>query len=87
MGRGGLVVRSPPRDRRVPDSKPDFTKEPPCKRVWHTSNPSGPNALPPERSGSLERGYRLRCHPRHLTTTQNYKVRSKIAFVLLQNRK
>ncbi|GBM84881.1 hypothetical protein AVEN_130537-1 [Araneus ventricosus] len=29
-GRGGLVVRSRPRDRRVAGSKPDFTKNPPC---------------------------------------------------------
>ncbi|GBO33666.1 hypothetical protein AVEN_147783-1 [Araneus ventricosus] len=30
MGRGGLVVRSRPRDRRVAGSKPDSTEDPPC---------------------------------------------------------
>ncbi|GBN26834.1 hypothetical protein AVEN_249248-1 [Araneus ventricosus] len=29
-GRGGLVVRSRPRDRRVAGSKPDSTEDPPC---------------------------------------------------------
>ncbi|GBN35132.1 hypothetical protein AVEN_133859-1 [Araneus ventricosus] len=41
-----LVVRSRLRDQRVPGSKPDSTEEPPCKRVWCTFNPSGPNVLP-----------------------------------------
>ncbi|GBM45222.1 hypothetical protein AVEN_63833-1 [Araneus ventricosus] len=40
--RGGQVVRSRPRDRRVPVSKPDSTEESLCKRVWCTT---GPNAL------------------------------------------
>ncbi|GBM26083.1 hypothetical protein AVEN_12844-1 [Araneus ventricosus] len=30
-------------------------------------------------------GSQLRCRPRHLTAIQNYKVRPKIALVLLQN--
>ncbi|GBM33514.1 hypothetical protein AVEN_273010-1 [Araneus ventricosus] len=42
-GRCGLVIRSRPRCRRVPGSKPDSTEGPPCKRVWCTLNPSGPN--------------------------------------------
>ncbi|GBN67708.1 hypothetical protein AVEN_134085-1 [Araneus ventricosus] len=29
-GRGGLVVRSRPRDRRVAGSQPDSTEDPPC---------------------------------------------------------
>ncbi|GBL89048.1 hypothetical protein AVEN_255191-1 [Araneus ventricosus] len=44
-GCGGLVVSSRLRGRRVPGSKPDSTEEPPCKWVWCTLNPSGPNFL------------------------------------------
>ncbi|GBM86926.1 hypothetical protein AVEN_132317-1, partial [Araneus ventricosus] len=32
IGRGGLVVRSRPRDRRVAGLKPDSTEDPPCMR-------------------------------------------------------
>ncbi|GBO08876.1 hypothetical protein AVEN_123149-1 [Araneus ventricosus] len=39
--RSDLVVTSGPRNRRVPGSKPDSTKETPCKRAWWTPNPSG----------------------------------------------
>ncbi|GBL85322.1 hypothetical protein AVEN_222777-1 [Araneus ventricosus] len=39
------------RGRRVPGSKPDYTEEPPCKRVWSTLNPSGTNLLPLIRFG------------------------------------
>ncbi|GBL90597.1 hypothetical protein AVEN_179496-1 [Araneus ventricosus] len=54
MGSGGLVVRSQPRGRRVPDPKPDSTEEPPCKRVWCTPNPSRPNTLLLMWCGSLQ---------------------------------
>ncbi|GBM43566.1 hypothetical protein AVEN_67078-1, partial [Araneus ventricosus] len=36
--RGDLVVSSRFRDRRVPDSKPEATKEPPCMLAWCTLN-------------------------------------------------
>ncbi|GBM96036.1 hypothetical protein AVEN_240227-1 [Araneus ventricosus] len=39
------MVRSRPRGRRDPGSKPYSTDESPCKLAWHTPNPSGPNAL------------------------------------------
>ncbi|GBN26531.1 hypothetical protein AVEN_40262-1 [Araneus ventricosus] len=42
--------------RRVPGSKPDSSEGPPCKRVWCTLNPSGPNLLWLVCCGSLERG-------------------------------
>ncbi|GBL87933.1 hypothetical protein AVEN_192093-1 [Araneus ventricosus] len=79
-GRGCLMVRSRPRGRRVPGSKPVSTEEQPC-----TLNTSGPNVLPLVRCGSLERGCQLRCRPRHLTTFQNDEIRPKIALVFLQN--
>ncbi|GBN90589.1 hypothetical protein AVEN_180277-1 [Araneus ventricosus] len=82
---GVLVVRSRPRGERIPGSKPDSTEEPQCKRVWLKLNPSGPNVLPLVWCGSLERGCKLRCRPRHLTTVQNYEVCPKIPLVLIQN--
>ncbi|GBM00994.1 hypothetical protein AVEN_55507-1 [Araneus ventricosus] len=77
-GRDGLVVRSRPRGRRVPCSKPDSTKEPSRKRVWCTLNPSGPNPLPPVWCGSLE-GVPAQ------VSSSNYVLGPKIAFVLLQS--
>ncbi|GBO46702.1 hypothetical protein AVEN_95959-1 [Araneus ventricosus] len=72
--------------RRVPDTKPDSTEDPLC---------IGPVARQIIRSGQTSSrwcgveacsgGYQLRCRPRHLTAVQNYEVRPKIAFVLLQN--
>ncbi|GBM71090.1 hypothetical protein AVEN_146305-1 [Araneus ventricosus] len=55
QARGGLVIRSRPRDRRVPGLKPDSTEEPPCKWVWCTLNPSAPHVLPLVWCESLER--------------------------------
>ncbi|GBL89145.1 hypothetical protein AVEN_14400-1 [Araneus ventricosus] len=43
------------------------------------------NVLPLVWRGSLERGFQLRCCPRHLTVVQNYEVRPKRDLVLLQN--
>ncbi|GBM01976.1 hypothetical protein AVEN_269576-1 [Araneus ventricosus] len=83
-GLSGLVVRSQPLDRRVPGLKPNSTEEPPCKRVWYTLNPWGPNVLPLVWCGSLESGCQLKCCPFHLTVVQNYEIRPKIALVLLQ---
>ncbi|GBM26741.1 hypothetical protein AVEN_175894-1 [Araneus ventricosus] len=80
-GLGGLVVSSRPRGRRVPIAKPDSAKEPACKWVWCTLDPSGLLVW----CGSLERGCELRCGSRHLTMAQNCEFRSKIALVLLQN--
>ncbi|GBM22933.1 hypothetical protein AVEN_136354-1 [Araneus ventricosus] len=45
-GSGGLVVKSRPRGRRVPGSKPYPIKELPRKQVRCTPNQLGPNALP-----------------------------------------
>ncbi|GBN38379.1 hypothetical protein AVEN_177904-1 [Araneus ventricosus] len=42
-------------DRRVPGLNPDSIEEPPCKRVWCTLNPPGPNVLPLVWCGNLER--------------------------------
>ncbi|GBO04771.1 hypothetical protein AVEN_138629-1 [Araneus ventricosus] len=53
--RGCLVVRSRLQGQRVPGSKPDSIQELPCKRVWCTINPSGPNVLPLVRRERLER--------------------------------
>ncbi|GBN21770.1 hypothetical protein AVEN_155632-1 [Araneus ventricosus] len=44
-GRGGLVVGYRLRGRRVPGSKPDFTKDPPCMRACQIIC-RAPNALP-----------------------------------------
>ncbi|GBM52830.1 hypothetical protein AVEN_154164-1 [Araneus ventricosus] len=55
-GRGGLVIRSRPRNRRVAGSKLDSTEDPPfMEHTLHTQS-YGPNALPLVRHGSLERG-------------------------------
>ncbi|GBN66171.1 hypothetical protein AVEN_177699-1 [Araneus ventricosus] len=40
-----MLARSRLRSQGVPGSKPDSTKELPCKRVWCTLNPSGRNVL------------------------------------------
>ncbi|GBM48342.1 hypothetical protein AVEN_37800-1 [Araneus ventricosus] len=75
-GRGGLVVRSRPRGRRVAGPKPDSTEDPPCM---------GPVARQIIRSGQTSSrwcgwlvwrgGCQLRHRPRHLTAVQNYEVR------------
>ncbi|GBM39238.1 hypothetical protein AVEN_43640-1 [Araneus ventricosus] len=49
-----ICLLRPSRVQRVPGSKPDSTKEPPCKWVWCTSNPSEPNVLPLVWCGSVE---------------------------------
>ncbi|GBN69985.1 hypothetical protein AVEN_81805-1, partial [Araneus ventricosus] len=67
------MVRSRPRGRWVPCSKPDSTEEQLCKRACCTLNPSRPNVLPLVWCGSLEKGCQLRCRPHHLTTDQNHK--------------
>ncbi|GBN36102.1 hypothetical protein AVEN_152058-1 [Araneus ventricosus] len=85
LGRRVLVVRSGHRGQRIPGAKPDWTKEPPCKRVWCTLNPSGPNVLPLVWCGSLESGCQLRYSPRQLTVVRNYESHPKIALILLQN--
>ncbi|GBN12615.1 hypothetical protein AVEN_12503-1 [Araneus ventricosus] len=75
-GRGGLAVRSRPRDRWIAGPKPDSTEDPPCM---------GPVARQIIRSGQTpshwcgaeawREGRQLRRHPRHLTAVQNYEVR------------
>ncbi|GBL85469.1 hypothetical protein AVEN_34643-1 [Araneus ventricosus] len=83
---GGLMVRSRLRCRRVKSSKPDSTEYPP--RMGPLAGQiirRGPNDLPLQWCGSLERGCQLRFRPRHLTVVQNYEVHPKIALVLLQN--
>ncbi|GBO30974.1 hypothetical protein AVEN_212465-1 [Araneus ventricosus] len=66
--------------RRVPGSKPDSTEEQPCKRVWGTLNPSGPNVRPLVWYGSLERGV-----PAQVSSSSSDQG-PKIALVLLQKR-
>ncbi|GBO01747.1 hypothetical protein AVEN_81801-1 [Araneus ventricosus] len=53
--RGDLVVRFGPRGQRVPGWKPDYTEEPPSKRVWCTLNLPRPNVLALVWCESLER--------------------------------
>ncbi|GBL78350.1 hypothetical protein AVEN_42876-1 [Araneus ventricosus] len=84
-GRGGLVVRSRLRARRIPGSKPDSMK---INRAWGPSHakPYLVTKCPP--AGvvqSLEKGCQLRCSRRHLTVVQNYEVGPEIALLLLQN--
>ncbi|GBM18522.1 hypothetical protein AVEN_252299-1 [Araneus ventricosus] len=77
-GRGCLVVRSRPRHRRIPCSKPDTTKDP--LRMWacHTLNHAqGVKRPPVGMVWKFGEGFRLRCRPPHLTAVQNYKVRPK----------
>ncbi|GBM92883.1 hypothetical protein AVEN_205215-1 [Araneus ventricosus] len=83
-GRGGLVVRSRPRDRRAPGSKPDSTEDPPY--MGPTTRQIILSVQTPFRwCGAEVWRCQLRCRPRHLTAVQNDEVRPKIALVLLQN--
>ncbi|GBO32935.1 hypothetical protein AVEN_85383-1, partial [Araneus ventricosus] len=72
-GRGGLVLRSRPRDRRVAGSKPNSTEDPPCMgTIAHQIMRSGPTssrwcgaevwrgALARVSSSSSDRGSKLR---------------------------
>ncbi|GBM13316.1 hypothetical protein AVEN_226297-1 [Araneus ventricosus] len=73
LDHGGRAVKSPLQGRRVPSSEPGSIEEPPCKRSWCASSPSGPNAPTMALCESLERGRGLRS--RHPTTVQNCKDR------------
>ncbi|GBN15628.1 hypothetical protein AVEN_51242-1 [Araneus ventricosus] len=85
-GRSGLVVKSRLWGRRVPGSKLDSTEDPPCIWACCTLNLTlWPNVLPLVWCGSLERGCKVRCRPRHLTWVQNDEVLPKIVLLLLQN--
>ncbi|GBL81108.1 hypothetical protein AVEN_83173-1 [Araneus ventricosus] len=85
-GRGGLVVRSQLRGRRVPESKPGSTKDPTsmwaCCMLNHTQGSKRPPAGVVRKSGER---VQIRCRPHHLTAVQNYEVHPKTARVLLQN--
>ncbi|GBL66658.1 hypothetical protein AVEN_202084-1 [Araneus ventricosus] len=86
MGRGGVVVRSQPRGRRPPGSKPYSTEDLPCmwacctlKNTYEAKRPVAGVVR------HLKRGCQLRRRPRHLTVVQNSEVHPKITLVLLQN--
>ncbi|GBO22527.1 hypothetical protein AVEN_188117-1 [Araneus ventricosus] len=69
-GRGGLVARSRPPDRRVAGSNPDSTEDPPCM------GPAAPQIIRSGQTSSHWCGAEIwRCRPRHLTVAQNYEVR------------
>ncbi|GBO07686.1 hypothetical protein AVEN_21865-1 [Araneus ventricosus] len=81
-------LRSDPRlwDRRVPGSKPDSTEDLSCiGPVARSIIRRESNVLPLVWCGTLERGFQLRCLPRHLPAVQTDEVRPKIALVLLRN--
>ncbi|GBM10340.1 hypothetical protein AVEN_131077-1 [Araneus ventricosus] len=73
------------RGPRVPGSKPDSTKDPPCMWVWCALNLSRGNVLLLGMMRKLGEGCQLSCHPLRMTAVQNAEVRSKMAVVLLQN--
>ncbi|GBL85753.1 hypothetical protein AVEN_193197-1 [Araneus ventricosus] len=79
-GRCGLVAASRLRHRRMQDSKHDSKENLLYMRACCTLNQMlWSDVLPLVSCGSLKR----RCHPRHLTTVQNYEVCPKIALVFL----
>ncbi|GBO18871.1 hypothetical protein AVEN_164753-1 [Araneus ventricosus] len=85
-GRGGLVVRCRLRDRRVPGSKPDSTKDPPC--MWtrcmcnHTYGVKSPPADAMRKFGE---GAPAQVSSSSSDCGSKYKVRPKIVLVSLQN--
>ncbi|GBN38781.1 hypothetical protein AVEN_112832-1 [Araneus ventricosus] len=75
-GRGGLVVRSRPRDKRVIGLKPDSTEDPPSikpvvHKIIHNSQTSSHWCGVEVWRGECQ----FRCHPHHLPAVQNYEVR------------
>ncbi|GBO34239.1 hypothetical protein AVEN_251024-1 [Araneus ventricosus] len=71
----------------APGLKPDFTEDPLCIGAWCALNPNhGLNILLLMWYSSLEGECQLVCSPYHLIMVRNFKVHSKIALVLLQNR-
>ncbi|GBO01693.1 hypothetical protein AVEN_127424-1 [Araneus ventricosus] len=62
--RGGLVVRSRPRDRRVPGSKHTSTEDPPC---------SGQTPSRCCRAEASRGRSQLRRHSRQMNVVQNYE--------------
>ncbi|GBL96376.1 hypothetical protein AVEN_43698-1 [Araneus ventricosus] len=84
-GRGGLVVRSRPRGRRVPGSKSDSSEDPPLMGSLHGKLYVVAKCRPVGVVRKFGEGCQLRCRPRHLTEFENYKVSPKIALVFLQN--
>ncbi|GBM92123.1 hypothetical protein AVEN_249356-1 [Araneus ventricosus] len=67
------------RDRRVPGSKPDSTKNPSCMWVWCALNLTL-GVSPLVGLSSSEREYCLTCLSRRLNRVQNEEVRVKSDF-------
>ncbi|GBO07716.1 hypothetical protein AVEN_37505-1 [Araneus ventricosus] len=62
--------------RRVPGSKPDFIEDPPCiGPAARSIIRRGSNVLPLVWCGTLERGFQLRCRPRHLPAVDGRMTR------------
>ncbi|GBO40896.1 hypothetical protein AVEN_40515-1 [Araneus ventricosus] len=73
-GRGGLVVRSRPRDRRVAGSRPDSTEDPPLHGACCTPNHDVVAKRPPVAWRGSLRGVPAQVSSfRHLTAVQNMR--------------
>ncbi|GFW29180.1 uncharacterized protein TNCV_4132561 [Trichonephila clavipes] len=75
-GRGNRVVKVSDRGGPCHEFEPSTTKDPPCRAAMQVKSVESSNVLPlVVWCGSSQRGYQLRCHPRHLTMVQNDMVR------------